>query len=427
MAIFLIIMLFILLICTVPIFFSMSFSTLVAMLTMTDFRLTVMIQRLFGGMDKFGLMAMPFFIFAANVMVRGGMAARILQWVRCVMGRVRGAPALITELSCMFFGALSGSSPATVVAIGNIMYPELIKRKFDRSFSTGLVTASGSVAILIPPSITLIVYGTTTGASIGALFMAGIGAGVVYGLAMLAYCYYYAVKNNLPVSEPSSLSDIYKSTKEAIWALGVPIIILGGIYCGVFTPAEAAGVSVVYAIFVSTFIYRELDLKDLYEVSIKSAATSANVMLLCAGAEFFGWLFTVAQVPVKLAEILLFPGMTQTLFLILVNIVFLIAGMFMAGASAIIILVPLVYPIAMKLGINPIHLGTVLTANLAIGMFTPPFGLNLFVASGVTKLPISKIVSGVIPFIIISLIALLIITYIPAVSLFIPRLVYPHV
>ncbi len=409
---------------SVPIFVALGLSTLLVLMFIVAPAPEIMIQRLFGGIDRFALMSMPFFILAANIMREGGLADRILEWTRAIVGSLRGGVALTTELACMFFGALSGSSPATVVAIGTIMYPELIAKKYGKAFATGLITASGSVALVIPPSITLIVYGATTGTSVGALFIGGIGAGVVYGLFFLAYCLYYARKHQLPGGEPTSPARIWRTTVEAIWALGVPIIILGGIYAGVFTPTEAAGISVVYALFVSMVIYREMTLSQLYEVCVTSAITIAQILVLVSCAAAFGWLLTVGQVPQQLAAAVLGISESPLFFLLVVNIIFLVAGMFVDGTAAIIILAPLVFPLSAQMGINPVHLGVLMVTNLAIGMFTPPFGLNLFVGSAVTKLSVVRVIPGVLPFIVVSLVALAVITYLPEVTLFLPRLVY---
>lgn len=327
-----------------PIFLALGLSTLLVLIFASPLQPTIMVQRLFGGIDKFALMSMPFFILAANIMGAGGIADRILKWVQLFTGRMRGGAALTTELACMFFGALSGSSPATVAAIGGLMHPVLKKEKYGEGFSIGLITASGSVALIIPPSLTLIVYGAATGTSVGALFIGGIGAGIVYGLAFLVYCHYYAVKNNLPRGEKAGWREIVQVTKEAIWALGVPIIILGGIYAGVFTPTEAAGVSVVYAIFVSMFVYRELTWKQLLDICLVSAQTIAEVMVLVACASAFGWVLTIGEIPQKLAASILQFGSSPTAFLFIVNIILLIAGMFIDGTAAITILVPLFYP-----------------------------------------------------------------------------------
>ncbi|MDL2271494.1 TRAP transporter large permease [Desulfovibrio sp. OttesenSCG-928-I05] len=424
MVIMLFVSLFVLLLLAAPVVTALGFSAFMSLGTFTEANLMVTAQRLFGGIDKFSLMSVPFFILAANVMKNGGIARRILEWARVFVVHLAGGMAITTEVACMFFGAVSGSSPATVVAIGGLMYPALRKDGYSPGFSTGLITSSGSVALLIPPSISAIIYGAATGASVGALFMAGIGAGVLYGLFFVLYCYWYAKKNNIPREEKSSWPSRIKATKEAAWALGIPVIIMGGIYAGIFTPTEASGVSAIYAIFIAMFIYKELNFKDLIKTCIDSAETTAQVMMLLAAASLFGYLLTVGQVPQTLATALVNSDVSRLTFLMMVNVMLIVAGMFIDGSSAIVILAPLLYPLAVKLGVNPIHFGVIMVANAAIGMFTPPFGLNLFVAQPITGNKMSSIISGVMPFVFISIVALLVITYWPELSLFIPRMIY---
>lgn len=421
---FLFVILFVLLFLSSPVFVALSLSALMAFLVYSDANLMLICQRLVGGIDKFSLMSVPFFILGANVMKAGGIATRILNWAYTLVGGVKGGLAMSTEVACMFFGAVSGSSPATVVAIGGMMYPALIEKKYDGGFSVGLITASGSVALLIPPSISAIIYGAVTGASVGALFMAGMGAGILYGCFYLAYIYWFCHKTKIPVAQKSTWREKWTATKEASWALGIPVIIMGGIYAGIFTPTEASGVAATYAIVVSMFVYKEMDLKSLFKTCVSSAEATAQVMILLAAASVFGYILTVGQVPQSLANFIIEAEMSSTLFLMMVNVILLIAGMFIDGSSAIVILAPLIYPIAVSLGVNPIHLGVIMVANAAIGMFTPPFGLNLFVAQPATGEKMINIIRGVIPFIIISILVLLLITYIPEISLFIPRAIY---
>lgn len=422
MVTFLIISLFIMMGVGIPIFVGLSFSSIMATLFFSDFPIGITVQRLLAGIDKFSLMSMPFYIFAANIMEKGGMSRRLLDWVDSIFGNFTGSTALTTQGACMFFGALSGSSPATVSAIGALMYPELLKNNYGKSFSVGLISASGAVAILIPPSITMIVFGATTGVSVGGLFIGGIGAGLVYGFSILAYSYYYARKQNIPTLGSFNFNRFLRLTREAAWSLGVPVIILGGIFTGAFTPTEAAGVSVVYVILITAFVYRELDFRKLYEVCVESSVTIAQVMILLAAASLFGWVLTVSFIPQMAASAIASFVHSKIMMLIIINILFLIAGMFMDGSAAIMILVPVLFKPCLDFGIHPVHLGIILVSNICIGMFTPPFGLNLFVASQVTGLSVSKITPGIIPFFFVCLIALLIITYVPAVSLFLPAL-----
>lgn len=410
---------------SVPIFIALNGAVLICVLLFTHMPPMVIVQKAFGGIDKFALMSMPFFIFAANVMDVGGLSRRILDWTRSMVGSTRGGLAYTTQATCMVFGALCGSSPATVVAMGKLLYPELVRENYPKGFSVGLITSAGSVALIIPPSITLIIYAAATGTSVGSLFMAGISAGVVYGLASIIYIWFFSRSHNLALSAPSSRREIWEKSKQAVWSLMVPVIILGGIYMGIFTPTEAAGISVVYALFVGIFIYREITLKGLYDVCLSSAITCAQVLILVAAAQTFGWFLTVVRIPQAITSMVVSNVTSPWMFLGIINAVLLVVGMFMEGIAAIIILAPLFFPIAMKMGIDPLHLGIVMVANLSIGNFTPPFGLNLFVASGVTGLPMSEIIPAVMRFILVSLAGVLIITYIPVISTFLPKLVYP--
>lgn len=418
------IVLFLLLFLGTPVFVALGLSAVVALVGFSDLPLIGVAQRLINGVDKFSLLAVPFFIFAANVMKNGGIAKRIMNWAKTMVGSSRGSLAVTTEVACMFFGAVSGSSPATVVAMGSMMYPELVREKYPRRFSLGLITAAGSVAILIPPSINMIVYGTVTGASVGALFMGGIGAGLIYGLAYIVYCLWYAKKHNIPKGQKSTAREKWAATKDAAWALGVPVIIIGGIYTGICTPTEASGVSALYAVIISMLVYREMDLKQFWKTCIDSVKSCAQVMVMLATASIFSWVLTVGQVPQTVANMIAAANFSPFMFLLMVNVLFLIAGMFIDGSSATIILAPLLYPVAESLGIDLVHFGVMMVANIAIGMFSPPFGLNLFVAQPVTGAKMKDIIVGVFPFLLISLVALILITYIPQITMFIPNLVY---
>jgi len=420
----LVVSLFSLLAIGVPIFIALNGASFLSLSIGTSIPPIAFVQRMFGGLDKFGLMAIPFFIFAANIMNNGGMARRILNLANKLVGGFRAGLALTTIVSCMFFGAMSGSAPATVVAIGSIIFPALIKANYGESFSAGLVTSSSSVALLIPPSVTMIVYGAATGVSVGALFMAGIGAGIIYGVCFILYSILHTCKAKVVVQKKSTLKQIFFSIKDAFWALGVPVIIIGGIYGGVFTPTEAAAVSAAYSIIISMFVYKELDFKKLYESGVESAATTAMVMIMIAGASALSWVLTVGGIPQYISGTIL--GLTESKIAILIamNIIMLIAGMFVDGVAFILILAPIFLPIALKIGVDPIHLGIIMVANGAIGMFTPPFGLNLFVASGPTGLPFSRIVKGIWPFIAVSILSLIVITYVPVVSMWLPNILY---
>ncbi len=416
--------LFVFLFFGVPIYMCLTGASIVALVGFTGTSPTVIAQTVFAGLDKMGLMAMPLFMFAAQIMLEGGIARRLLDWMKCLLGRIPGGTAFTTHFTCMVFGALCGSSPATVASIGGIMYPELCRDKYDKSFSLGLISSSSAVAILIPPSVTMVIYGVATGASVGSLFMAGIGAGVVWTLVSAVYIAYWVKKNKMTGGARVTRKEFWQCTKRSIASLGVPLLILGGIYSGKFTATEASGVATVYAIFVAMVINREMDFKKLMRTAIKAASGCAQVMILTSAAFAFGYLLTIAQVPQTLANAVVAMGATKITFLFFVNILFLIAGMFMDGSGAVTILAPIVYPIGLLMGVDPIHLGVIITANLAVGMITPPVGLNLFVAQNVSGVPILKMMRGCFPFLICDLIALLLITYIEPISMFIPRLVF---
>ncbi|ASN06206.1 TRAP transporter large permease [Virgibacillus necropolis] len=422
MVTFLLVLLLILLFATTPIFVALGLSSFLAVLLMSDIQPMILIQGLFGGIDQFALMALPFFILAANIMDVGGLSKRILRWSSSIVGHITGGVAMTTQVSSMFFGALSGSSPATVIAIGKIMYPELVRKKYDKAFSSGLLASAGAVSLIIPPSITLIIFGSVTGVSVGSLFIAGIGAGAIYGLSSIVYIYFYAKKNKLPKDKRASFKEVVTSTRSALWALLIPVIILGGIYGGIFTPTEAAGVSAIYALFVSVVIYKEMNWKSFYQTLLDSAITTAQVLVLVAAAQVLGWILTRGGVPQQIATFITANIDSAVTFLLLINIVLLVLGMFMEGVAAITILAPLIYPTAISMGIDPVHLGVIVIANLAIGMYTPPFGINIFVTQTITKINMVEMLPGLMKFFAVNIVGLLIITYIPEVSLFLVHL-----
>lgn len=421
MALVMFVVLFLALFLSSPIYVGLTLASLAAMHFFGDYSLSAVMQRIFGGMDKFALMSLPFYVLAAEIMTVGGMSRRIINFVNALMGSFHGSLAVATQGACMFFGALSGSSPATVMAIGSMMYPKMNESGYPKAFSAGLITSSGAVAILVPPSITFIIYGATTGVSISSLFLGGIGAGLIFGVPIMLYSYYYAILHNVPVPPKASIKEIWHITKDALWSLGVPVIIVGGITGGIFTPTEAAGVSVLYALLVCVLIYREMSWADLYNALISSSVTIGQLMILLGTAALFGWMLAVSFFPQMLTAKMVEVISSKYLILFIVNIIFLVAGMFIDGGAAIMILVPLVFLPLLRMGIDPVHLGVILVTNLAVGMYTPPFGLNIFVARSVTQLPLTKIYRAVIPFIFISFIALAIVTYVPSVALFFVR------
>lgn len=418
---FLIVLLLILLAFSVPIYVSIGLASFVSVLIFTDIIPMILVQRMFAGLDSISLMALPFFVLAANIMDGGGLSKRILAFSRALVGHLVGGVALTTQVASMFFGALSGSSPATVIAIGKIMYPELTRGGYSKSFSGGLLASSGAVSLVIPPSITLIIFAAVTGVSVSSLFIAGIGAGIVLGLSSIVYIYYYAKKHNIQKNKKASLKELTSTFKVAWWSLLIPVIILGGIYTGIFSPTEAAVVSVVYAFIVGFFIYKELNLKQTFQICIDSAITSAQILVLVSSAQLFGWVLTREQVPQLISEFMINNVSSMIIFLLLLNLILLIMGMFMEGIAAITVTAPLIFPAAIALGVDPVHLGVIMVTNLAIGMYTPPFGMNIFVAQSLTKLELRDMLPGISKFLVFNIVGLLIITYIPDVSLFLLR------
>jgi C4-dicarboxylate transporter, DctM subunit len=407
-----------------PIFAVLLLSSLVALAVTSDIPFDIVIQTLFGSIDKFALMAIPFFIFAATVMDRGGMSKRLIAWVEAMFSSFKGGLGLTTVASCEVFGCISGSSPATVVAVGSVLFPALMKNGYGRAFSLGLVTASGAIAILIPPSIAMIIYATITNVSVGALFMGGIGAGLAFGACLGVYVLYHAYRHRIASAGRFDWGLLLGRTRAASWAIGMPVLILGGIYTGVFTPTEAAGVSAVYAVAIALFVYREMNWRELMQAAVDSAVLTAEIMVIIAASGIFAWLLTISQAQSALSHFFATHALHPAMLLLVINLILLVAGMFIDPNSAQVILIPLLFPLAQTAGVDPVHLGIIVTLNLAIGMYTPPFGLNLFVSGGLFQASYRELVTAVMPFIAVSLVALGLITYMPAISLFIPRLVY---
>lgn len=417
------ILLFVFLFSGIPVYIAMAFSSAIFMdMTSVNIGVEMLAQRMFAGVNKFSMIAIPCFIFAANVMKEGGLSKRIIDLANAMFGHKRGGLGIATVVACMFFGAVSGSSPGTVAAIGAIVYPALLESGYKKSFSIGLITSSAACALIIPPSIGMVVYGTVTGVSVGDMFIAGIIPGIIFGLVFAAYTKIYAHRDNLMPAPKASRKEVWVALKRSIWALGCPVIIIGGIYSGTFTPTESSAIAAAYAIIVAMLVYREMDFKKLIKTAYESAVGVAQIMILIAGATVMAWLLTRIQLPEKLGRLII--GITDSKFLILtlMNVILLIAGMFIDPTSTTLIFAPLFVPIAKVLGVDLVHLGIIMTVNAAIGMYTPPFGFNLFVASGVTKLPINKLMPGIIPFILVSLVTLAVVTWIPELSTWLPSI-----
>jgi C4-dicarboxylate transporter DctM subunit len=383
----------------------------------------VVVQGLTGNVNNLVLLAVPGFIFAGNVMGQGGMAARLINWLSALLGRVPGGMSLTTVSAAEVFGAISGSSSATVAALGQILYQGLLKNGYGERFSLGLITSAGAIAIIIPPSITMILFSVMSNASIGRLFLAGFLPGIVVGICVGVYCVWFAITHKITSGRNWSAAEIARTTREVIWTLGAPFVIFAGIYGGFMTPTEAAMVVSVYAVIISVFVYRELGWREVWTITRDTAQLSAKVFIIVAASGVFSWVLTANAVPQSIVGFIDQMHMSPAMVLLMINIILLIVGMFMDPNSAVILFTPLLWPIAQHAGVDLIHFGIIFTVNLAIGMFSPPFGLNIFVSCSIFKVPSSRVVSGLFPFFVAYLIALAIITYVPDVSLYLPNLV----
>ena len=382
----------------------------------------VVVQGLTGSINKLVLLSVPGFIFAGGVMGQGGMSRRLIEWISALLGRVPGGLPLTTVTAAEMFGAISGSSSATVAALGKILYPALLKNGYGEKFSLGLITSSGAIAIIIPPSITMILFSVMTNASIGSLFLAGFLPGVLVGLCAAAYCVWYALKNGIADGREWSLAEIVSTSRAVVWTLGAPALIFGGIYGGFMTPTEASMAVSVYAVAVSVFVYRELSWAQVWNITRETALLSAKVFIIVAASGVFSWTLTAEQVPQKMVATITDHELSPVMILLMINVVLLIVGMFLDPNSAIVLFTPLLWPIAQHAGVDLIHFGIIFTVNLAIGMFSPPFGLNIFVSCSIFKVPSARVIAGLTPFFLVYLVALAIITYVPALSLYLPRL-----
>ena len=417
-------LLFLLMLFGVPIAVGLGLSTTVCLLVFTDQPTLIIAQKMFTSLDKFALMAIPLFVLAGNFLSQGGAAARIIRFARSVVGHLPGGLPMSAIFACIIFAAVSGSSPATVAAIGSIMMGAIRDDGYSDSFSVGAITTAGSLGILIPPSIIMIVYGVTVDQSIGRLFMAGIVPGLLLGGLLMLVTYISAVRSGFKKRQRASAKEMWAAFKEASWALLVVILIIGGIYGGLFTPTEAAAVAAVYGFIVVKFIYGDLTWKQIPEVIKASAATSAMILFIIANAMLFAHFLTMEQIPQGLTSWIIDQNLSKYTFLIFINILLMAAGNFMEPSSIIMILGPLIFPVAMQLGIDPIHLGIIITVNMEIGMLTPPVGLNLFVASGISGLSLGEVIKACIPWFFVMLVGLIAVTYIPAISLWLPNLMY---
>lgn len=407
-----------------PIAFSLGISSLAAVYFNTTLPLTLIPQRMFTSTDSFSLMAIPFFMIAGALMETGGISKRLIKFADAFVGHFTAGLPMVGIFTCMIFAAISGSGPATVAAIGGIMIPAMIKDGYPAPFAAAIMAIAGSIGIIIPPSIPFVTYGVSSNSSIGDLFMGGMVPGVVLGTTLMFAAYRISKKNGYGSKRPKQdWSARWIATKEAFWALLMPIIILGGIYGGFFTPTEAAAIAVVYGFFVGVFVYKEMKLEQLSLTFTKSGINSSMVMLIIATSSVFSWILTSERIPDAIANAVLSLTDSSIMILLLINILLLIVGCIMETNAAIIILAPIFLPIVEQFGVDPVHFGVIMVMNLAVGMVTPPLGVNLFVACGITDIKIEQIAKQVIPLIGVNIIVLLLITYVPQIPMFLPNLI----
>ena len=404
-----------------PISIALGLTVLTFLFTLTQVPLESVALKLFTGIEKFEIMAIPFFILAGNFLTHGGVAKRMIRFASDMVGHFYGGLALAGVMACALFAAVSGSSPATVVAIGSILLPAMVKAGFPNRFGAGVITTSGALGILIPPSIVMVMYSVSTNTSVGALFMAGVIPGLMLAFMLGMTTWYLARKNDYPRLPKASFVQRMKSFKESVWGLLLIVVVMGGIYTGIFTPTEAAAISAVYAFTIAVFVYKDMGLKDVPRVLLSSANMSAMLLYIITNAVLFSFLMTHENIPQAMADWLLDKGLGVITFQLFVNIILLVAGNFMEPSSIVLIFSPILFPVAMKLGIDPVHFGIMMVVNMEVGMCHPPVGLNLYVASGITKMGITELTIAVWPWLLTMLVFLIIVTYWPGLSLWLPR------
>jgi len=408
----------------VPIAIAIGISTTINLIIFTDMQLLFIAQNMFSALNNDAILAVPFFILASTIMVQAGISRKLMELAEACTAGITGGLGMAGVMACAIFAAISGSSAATVIAIGAILIPGMVEAGYDRKFATALIACSGSLGILIPPSILMIVYGVLADVSIGKLFAAGMLPGVLLTMFLMSFVYIISRKRRYPKSPPMPIKKRLIVILKNLPALSVPVIILGGIYSGIVTPTEAAIVAVFLGFFMGFFLYRTLKLKHLRDIFVNSAEMSAMILLIFGFAYSFGWLLALFEVPDSLSQIMLDSGMGPLMFLLWINVILFFAGDFMDPGSIMIIFTPLIVALASALGINLVHIGIVVTMNLEIGLITPPVGFNLYVGSSLSNLSLYEVMKAAIPFMLIIGAALLLITYVPSISLLIPRLIF---
>jgi len=407
----------------VPVGIAIGLSSVTAIIVGGKLSLGFVAQALVNGCDSFPIMAIPLFILAGDLMGAGGVSKRILNVCNAFFGRMSGGLAIVTVAVCMFFAAVSGSGPATVAAVGSMVVPTMLQKGYSKSFTLALIATAGSIGVIIPPSIPMVIYGVSTGTSISTMFLAGFLPGILIGLALMFWSYFYCKKQGWKGDpEPFSWKKTGAAIWDAKWALINPVIILGGIYGGFFTPTEAAAVAAVYAFVCGFIIYRELSPKKLIATIANSCNTTGTSLVILGCATAFTQILTIEQIPQMITAGILAFSQSQIVILLLINVFLLIVGCFMDTTPAMLVLAPILLPVALSLGMSPIHFGIIMVVNLSIGFITPPLGINLFVACRIGDSPLETVVRGIIPFVIVMLICLMLITYVPQISLALPGL-----
>ncbi|MGE4453875.1 MAG: TRAP transporter large permease [Sphaerochaeta sp.] len=406
---------------TVPIAYAVGLAALGGLM-IAGVPLQIVAQRMFTQTDSFSLMAIPFFILAGNLMDKGGISVKLIDLSSELVGRIKGGLAMVCVVACMMFGAVSGSGAAASAAIGAVLFPAMVEKKYDRSFSTAIIATSGPLGIVIPPSIVMVVYATAANVSVGDLFLAGYIPGLLLGLGVIFHCFIYAHMHNSPAGKKTSFRSFGKAFLNSVWALFLVVIIMGGILGGFFTATEASVVAVVYAVIVGKFVYKGLNRRIIIDVVAQSAKTTAAIMFCIATTNVLAWGLTSEQIISKMATAMLNISESKIVILLLINLILLVLGAILDATPAIILIVPILMPVITKLGVNPVHFGIITTINLAIGMSTPPVGVTLFVSSSLTKTPITKVVKPMIPIWFILIGILLLVTFIPQISLFLPSI-----
>lgn len=414
-------LLIVLMLTGMPVSIALGMTVLTFLFTMTQVPIESVALKLFTGIENFEIMAIPFFILAGNFLTHGGVARRMIAFATACVGHLHGGLGLAGVLACALFAAVSGSSPATVVAIGSILLPAMVAQGFPKRFGAGVITTSGALGILIPPSIVMVMYAVATNTSIGQLFIAGVIPGIVLASMLGGVTWYRAWKNDYPRLPRADFMTLLRTFKDSMWGLLLIIIVIGGIYSGMFTPTEAAAMSAVYAFVVSVFVYKDMTLRQVPKVLLDSANMSAMLLFIIANAVLFSFLMTNENIPQAMAQWMIDQNLGVVLFLLGVNVLLLLAGNVMEPSSITLIMAPILFPIAVKLGIDPVHFGIMMTVNMEVGMCHPPVGLNLFVASGITHMGITELTIAVWPWLLTMLVFLVLVTYWPTLSLWLPR------